>query len=100
MASTHFPTCCAGCAERKRSPTMAPRVLISDALSPAAVQIFKDRGVEVDFQPKLGADKEKLAELIGNFEGLAIRSATKVTPKILERAKNLTVIGRAGIGVD
>ncbi len=42
---------------------MAPRVLISDALSPAAVQIFKDRGVEVDFQPKLGADKEKLAEL-------------------------------------
>src|SRR5882724_1982755 len=79
---------------------MAPRVLISDALSPAAVQIFKDRGVEVDFQPKLGADREKLAELIGGFDGLAIRSATKVTPKILERAKNLKVIGRAGIGVD
>src|SRR6266513_1183028 len=79
---------------------MAPRVLISDALSLAAVQIFKDRGVEVDFQPKLGADKEKLAELVGGFDGLAIRSATKVTPKILERAKNLKVIGRAGIGVD
>src|ERR1700736_4948790 len=79
---------------------MAPRVLISDALSPAAVQIFKDRGVEVDFQPKLGGDKEKLAELIGNFDGLAIRSATKVTPKILEHAKKLKVIGRAGIGVD
>ena len=79
---------------------MAPRVLISDALSPAAVQIFKDRGVEVDFQPKLGADKDKLAELIGQFDGLAIRSATKVTPKILEQAKNLKVIGRAGIGVD
>src|SRR2546423_8606008 len=79
---------------------MAPRVLISDALSPAAVQIFKDRGVEVDFQPKLGADREKLAELIGGFDGLAIRSATKVTPKILERAKSLKVIGRAGIGVD
>src|SRR5881275_1354868 len=79
---------------------MAPRVLISDALSPAAVQIFKDRGVEVDFQPKLGADKEKLAEQIGGFDGLAIRSATKVTSKILERAKNLKVIGRAGIGVD
>jgi len=79
---------------------MAPRVLISDALSSAAVQIFKDRGVEVDFQPKLGSDKEKLAELVGNFDGLAIRSATKVTPKILERAKNLKVIGRAGIGVD
>src|SRR5437016_8802330 len=79
---------------------MAPRVLISDALSPAAVQIFRDRGVEVDFQPKLGADKEKLAELIGDFDGLAVRSATKVTPKVLEQAKRLKVIGRAGIGVD
>src|SRR5438477_8697409 len=79
---------------------MPPKVLISDALSPAAVQIFKDRGVEVDFQPKLGADKEKLTEIVGNYDGLAIRSATKVTPKILERAKNLRVIGRAGIGVD
>src|SRR5712672_964830 len=79
---------------------MAPKVLISDALSPAAVQIFRDRGVEVDFQPKLGADKEKLAELVGQFDGLAIRSATKVTPKVLEKAKALKVIGRAGIGVD
>jgi D-3-phosphoglycerate dehydrogenase len=79
---------------------MSPKVLISDALSPAAVQIFKDRGIEVDFQPKLGSDKEKLAEIVGNFDGLAIRSATKVTPKILERAKSLKVIGRAGIGVD
>ena len=79
---------------------MAPRVLISDALSPAAVQIFKDRGIEVEFQPKLGADKDKLAELVGQFDGLAIRSATKVTPKILDKAKNLKVIGRAGIGVD
>src|SRR5215510_12887972 len=79
---------------------MPPTVLISDALSPAAVQIFKDRGVEVDFQPKLGADKEKLADVIGNFDGLAIRSATKVTPKVLEKAKRLKVIGRAGIGVD
>jgi D-3-phosphoglycerate dehydrogenase len=79
---------------------MAPRVLISDALSPAAVQIFKDRGIEVEFQPKLGSDKDKLAAMIGGFDGLAIRSATKVTPKILEQAKNLKVIGRAGIGVD
>jgi D-3-phosphoglycerate dehydrogenase len=77
-----------------------PKVLISDALSPAAVQIFKDRGIEVDFQPALGKDKEKLAELIGNYDGLAIRSATKVSPKILENAQNLKVIGRAGIGVD
>jgi len=79
---------------------MTPRVLISDALSPAAVQIFKDRGVEVDFQPNLGKDKDRLAQAIGGFDGLAIRSATKVTPKILEMAKELKVIGRAGIGVD
>jgi D-3-phosphoglycerate dehydrogenase len=77
-----------------------PKVLISDALSPAAVQIFKDRGIEVDFQPALGKDKEKLAAVIGSFDGLAIRSATKVSAKILEQAKNLKVIGRAGIGVD
>ena len=79
---------------------MAPRVLISDALSPAAVQIFKDRGVEVDFQPNLGKDKDKLAAIIGDFDGLAIRSATKVTAKLLEKADGLKVIGRAGIGVD
>src|SRR5688572_22555668 len=79
---------------------MAPKVLISDALSPAAVQIFKDRGVEVDFQPNLGKDKDKLAEIIGGYEGLAVRSATKVSGKILERANKLKVIGRAGIGVD
>jgi D-3-phosphoglycerate dehydrogenase len=77
-----------------------PKVLISDALSPAAVQIFKDRGIEVDFQPALGKDKDKLAAAIGNYDGLAIRSATKVTGKVLEWAKDLKVIGRAGIGVD
>jgi D-3-phosphoglycerate dehydrogenase / 2-oxoglutarate reductase len=77
-----------------------PKVLISDALSPAAVQIFRDRGIEVDFQPALGKDKEKLAAAVGNFDGLAVRSATKVTSKVLEQARNLKVIGRAGIGVD
>jgi D-3-phosphoglycerate dehydrogenase / 2-oxoglutarate reductase len=79
---------------------MPPKVLISDALSPAAVAIFKDRGLEVDFQPNLGKDKDKLAATINGFDGLAIRSATKVTAKILEQAKSLKVIGRAGIGVD
>ena len=79
---------------------MPAKVLISDALSPAAVAIFKDRGLEVEFQPNLGKDKEKLAEAINGFDGLAIRSATKVTAKLLEKARNLKVIGRAGIGVD
>ena len=79
---------------------MAPKVLISDKLSPAAVQIFKDRGIDVDFQPDLGKDKEKLLEVIGKYDGLAIRSATKATEKIIAAATNLKVIGRAGIGVD
>src|SRR5476649_1052394 len=79
---------------------MDPRVLISDKLSTAAVQIFKDRGVEVDYKPDLGKDKEALLAAIPNYDGLAIRSATKVTPKILEAAAKLKVIGRAGIGVD
>ncbi|WP_208348780.1 phosphoglycerate dehydrogenase [Pseudaestuariivita rosea] len=79
---------------------MAPKVLISDKLSDAAVQIFRDRGIDVDFQPDLGKDKEKLLEVIGQYDGLAIRSATKVTEKILAAADNLKVIGRAGIGVD
>ena len=77
-----------------------PKVLISDKLSTAAVQIFKDNGVEVDFQPELGKDPAKLAEIIGNYDGLAIRSATKATADLIAKADNLKVIGRAGIGVD
>ncbi|WP_187431707.1 D-3-phosphoglycerate dehydrogenase [Roseobacter fucihabitans] len=79
---------------------MAPKVLISDKLSEAAVQIFRDRGIDVDFQPDIGKDKEKLAAIIGDYHGLAIRSATKVTQKIIDAATNLKVIGRAGIGTD
>lgn len=79
---------------------MAPKVLVSDKLSETAVQIFRDRGIDVDFMPDLGKDKEKLAEVIGQYDGLAIRSATKVTPTILAKADNLKVIGRAGIGTD
>ena len=79
---------------------MAPRVLVSDELSETAVQIFRDRGVEVDYLPKLGKDKDALAAVIAQYDGLAIRSATKVTDKLLAQATNLKVIGRAGIGVD
>ena len=75
-----------------------PKVLISDKLSPAAVKIFEDRGIEVDVKP--GLDKDELAKIIGDYDGLAIRSATKVTPPLIEAAKNLKVVGRAGIGVD
>ncbi|HEX2018335.1 MAG TPA: hydroxyacid dehydrogenase, partial [Aurantimonas sp.] len=79
---------------------MAPRVLVSDKLSPTAVQIFKDRGVEIDYLPDLGKDKEQLLAVIDRYDGLAIRSATKVTEKLIEAATKLKVIGRAGIGVD
>ena len=75
-----------------------PKVLISDELSPAAIAIFKDRGVEVDV--KTGLKPDELIAIIGNYDGLAIRSATKVTAKVLEAAKKLKVVGRAGIGVD
>src|ERR1700677_2359823 len=77
---------------------MTSRVLICQKLSPAAVAIFKERGVEVDVKPVL--DKEELAKIIGDYDGLAIRSNTKVTAKLLERAMKLKVVGRAGIGVD
>jgi D-3-phosphoglycerate dehydrogenase len=75
-----------------------PKVLISDNLSPAAVDVFQERGVEVDV--RTGLNEGQLCEIIGDYDGLAVRSATKVTPTVLEHAKKLKVIGRAGIGVD
>ena len=75
-----------------------PKVLISDKLSPAAIAIFKERGVEADV--KTGLSKDELLRIIGDYDGLAIRSATKVTAEVIRAAKNLKVIGRAGIGVD
>jgi D-3-phosphoglycerate dehydrogenase len=77
-----------------------PKVLVSDELSETAVQVFRDRGIDVDYLPQVGRDKDRLAEIIGHYDGLAIRSATKVTAKLLERADRLRVVGRAGIGVD
>ncbi|MEO0692814.1 MAG: phosphoglycerate dehydrogenase, partial [Pseudomonadota bacterium] len=79
---------------------MTPKVLVSDKLSETAVQIFRDRGIDVTFDPAIGKDKEKLLSVIGDYDGLAIRSATKVSDKVLAHAPNLKVIGRAGIGVD
>ena len=79
---------------------MAPKVLISDKLSEAAVQIFRDRGIDVDFMPDLGKDKEALLAAIPKYDGLAIRSATKATEKIINAADSLKVIGRAVIGTD
>ncbi len=74
------------------------KVLISDKLDPLAVDIFKQNGVEVDFKP--GLSPEELLEIIGEYDGLAIRSSTTVTPEVIKAATNLKVVGRAGIGVD
>lgn len=74
------------------------KVLISDKMSPRAAEILRDRGIEVDEKP--GMSPEELLACIADYDGLAVRSATKVTPEVLERASRLKVIGRAGIGVD
>src|SRR3954465_415814 len=74
------------------------KVLISDPMDPKAAEIFRAHGVEVDEKP--GLSKEELKAIIGDYDGLAIRSATKVTADLLEAATRLKVIGRAGIGVD
>ena len=75
-----------------------PRVLIADSLSPAALNIFKERGVDADV--KTGLPKEELLKIIGDYDGLAVRSATKADKEVIAAAKKLKVIGRAGIGVD
>ena len=75
-----------------------PKVLISDKMDPKAAQIFRERGCEVDVIT--GQTPEELASIIGQYDGLAIRSSTKVTKAILDAATNLKVVGRAGIGVD
>lgn len=75
-----------------------PRVLISDKMDPNAARIFEERGCDVDVIT--GETPEQLIARIGDYDGLAIRSSTTVTPEILDAATNLKVIGRAGIGVD
>jgi D-3-phosphoglycerate dehydrogenase / 2-oxoglutarate reductase len=75
-----------------------PKVLISDKMDPKAAEIFRARGVEVDERPGLSPDE--LKAIIGDYDGLAIRSSTKVTAALLASASALKVVGRAGIGVD
>src|ERR1700742_82436 len=75
-----------------------PRVLIADKLSPAAIEIFKQHGVDADVKPAL--PKNELLKIVGEYDGLAIRSATKADKDVIAAAKRLKVVGRAGIGVD
>jgi|GEM_PF-2654216 len=75
-----------------------PRVLISDKMSPKAAEVFKARGIDVDVQT--GLSKDELIAIIGDYDGLAVRSSTRPDAEIIAAAKNLKVIGRAGIGTD
>src|ERR1041385_8338926 len=75
-----------------------PKVLIADALSPQAVEIFRARGIEAEIATGLGA--AELSQRIAGYDGLAVRSATKVTAELIAAAERLKVVGRAGIGVD
>ncbi len=75
-----------------------PKVLIADELSPRALDIFRSHGVEVDV--RIGLKKAELLSIIGGYDGLAVRSATKADKDVIAAAKRLKVIGRAGIGVD
>ncbi|WP_260483389.1 phosphoglycerate dehydrogenase [Sphingomicrobium flavum] len=74
------------------------KILIADKMDPRAAEIFRERGLEVDEKP--GMTPEELKAVIGQYDGLAVRSATKPNEDILSAATNLKVIGRAGIGVD
>ncbi len=77
---------------------MVPKVLISDKLDPLSVDIFRKKGVEADYKPGLKPDE--LLKIIGGYDGLAVRSETKVDAGVLAAGKNIKVVGRAGIGVD
>ncbi|MBV8979021.1 MAG: phosphoglycerate dehydrogenase [Alphaproteobacteria bacterium] len=75
-----------------------PKVLIADALSPAALAVFAERGVEAEL--RTGLSKQALLAAVGDYDGIALRSATKISADVIARASRLKVIGRAGIGVD
>jgi D-3-phosphoglycerate dehydrogenase len=75
-----------------------PKVLISDAMSNVAQKIFEKNKISVDV--KTGLSEEEIIKIIPEYDGMVVRSATKVTKNIILAAKKLKVIGRAGAGVD
>lgn len=75
-----------------------PKVLIADKLDPVVTEIFQSRGIEADLKP--GLAPEELLAIVADYDGIAVRSATKITADVVKHAKKLRVVGRAGIGVD
>ena len=74
------------------------KILVSDPLSEEGLAILRDSGIPVDVKP--GLSEDELCAIIGDYDGLVIRSGTKVTKKVIEASNHLRVIGRAGVGVD
>ena len=74
------------------------KILIADKLSPSAVTVFSDRGITADLRP--GLSKQALLDIVDDYDAVVVRSATKLTAEIINAARKLKVIGRAGIGVD
>jgi len=74
------------------------KILITDPIEESCVNILKDEGFEVDLKP--GISKEEIKKIINNYVALIVRSGTKITADIINEAKNLKVIARAGVGVD
>ncbi|MCK9221925.1 MAG: phosphoglycerate dehydrogenase [Limnochordia bacterium] len=74
------------------------KVLVSDKLSQEGIDQLKEAGIQVDV--KLGLNEDELAGIIGEYDGILVRSGTQVTKRIIEAGRNLKVIGRAGVGVD
>jgi len=74
------------------------KVLVSDPLSEEGLKVLKERGIKFDLKPKLPPDE--LKKIIGEYQGLIIRSGTKVTAEVINACRDLKVIGRAGVGVD
>ncbi len=77
---------------------MTHRVLVADDLSADGVEILRKAGLHVDV--RVGLKPEELEAAVGDYDAIAVRSATKITAKVLEKATRLRVIGRAGVGVD
>jgi D-3-phosphoglycerate dehydrogenase len=74
------------------------KILVTDGVCDLAIGVFKNAGLHVDVKPTM--PEEELAKIIPDYDGFVVRSATKVTKKIMDNAKKLKVIGRAGVGVD
>ena len=74
------------------------KILVSDDVSEKGVELLRQNGYTVDVETNL--DEDQLAERIGEYDGLITRSMTHVTAKVIEKAKKLKIVGRAGVGID